>query len=317
MNPSDYMSIRVSTLRGDLPIPFDAYVRVAGKFILYCRKGDSFEGERLARLQKKKLDRMYIPNTDKQSYRDYLSRNVTQAYESNLDKPIQIRTEIIQGALQATVEEVLDEPGNPGFYVALKDSVRQFADFLMTEQESVACLLSIPNAYCNYAQHGINVAALALGIAHKTGLTKAKAPLIDAFLVGCTIHDIAHHRSNLQVDRPVNQLNPQERSSYLKHPTEGARILKDLAHVDQITLSVVLQHEERVDGSGFPKKTTGNQLDPLVTAAAVANFYDRMTSWEHIDHKEALTKILIDGVGSLPLDQLKALQAELKFRNVV
>jgi hypothetical protein len=50
MSEGEFTSVRVSTLRGDLRIPFDVYVKVAGKFILYCRSGSSFEGVRLERL---------------------------------------------------------------------------------------------------------------------------------------------------------------------------------------------------------------------------------------------------------------------------
>ena len=60
MSANQYVPIRVSTLRGNLKIPFDAYVSVASKHILFCRKGDSFGGDRLDRLKKKKLKIMFI-----------------------------------------------------------------------------------------------------------------------------------------------------------------------------------------------------------------------------------------------------------------
>ena len=50
MDATEFLPIRVSTLRGDLKIPFSAYVKVAGKHICFCREGDSFEGdERVSR----------------------------------------------------------------------------------------------------------------------------------------------------------------------------------------------------------------------------------------------------------------------------
>ena len=51
----DYVSIRVSTLRGDQKIDFNAYIKINEKMVLYLRRGDSFEGERLLRLKEKKL----------------------------------------------------------------------------------------------------------------------------------------------------------------------------------------------------------------------------------------------------------------------
>lgn len=59
MSATDYLPIRVSTLRGDLQISFDTYVLINQKYILFCRKGDSFEGERLSRLKKKNSENVH------------------------------------------------------------------------------------------------------------------------------------------------------------------------------------------------------------------------------------------------------------------
>ena len=56
----DYTTIRVSTLRGDQKINFDAYLKIGEKMVLYVRQGDSFEGDRLKRLKEKKLKKMFI-----------------------------------------------------------------------------------------------------------------------------------------------------------------------------------------------------------------------------------------------------------------
>ena len=49
-----YISFSVSTLRGDQKIDFNAYVRINEKYVLYVRRGDSFEGSRLLKLKEKK-----------------------------------------------------------------------------------------------------------------------------------------------------------------------------------------------------------------------------------------------------------------------
>ena len=53
-----YVPIRVSVLRGDQKIGFDAFLEVNSKYILYLRKGDSFEGARLDRLKEKKVKKI-------------------------------------------------------------------------------------------------------------------------------------------------------------------------------------------------------------------------------------------------------------------
>ena len=58
----DYVSIRVSTLRGDQKIEFNAYLKINEKMVLYLRQGDSFEGDRLKRLKEKKLRKRLLQN---------------------------------------------------------------------------------------------------------------------------------------------------------------------------------------------------------------------------------------------------------------
>src|ERR1700682_5240686 len=96
MADKEFTAIRVATLRGDIQIPFDVYVPVAVKYILYCRAGSSFEGKRLDRLKAKKLKKMYLRPEDQIPYSQYLEQSIDQAY-SKSDKAIELGAEVIQG----------------------------------------------------------------------------------------------------------------------------------------------------------------------------------------------------------------------------
>ena len=133
MEAKDFIPIRVSTLRGDLKIDFDAYVKVAGKYILYCRQGDSFEGDRLKRLKSKKLKKMYIRLEEEDLYRGYMSQSIDMAYNNSPERSLKIRAEIIQGAQQAVAEDLMEDPESEAFYEVAKNSSGRFADFIKNE----------------------------------------------------------------------------------------------------------------------------------------------------------------------------------------
>src|SRR5690349_17545295 len=120
----EYTPIRVSTLRGDIKIPFDVFVRVAGKYILYCRQGSSFEGERLARLKSKKLKQMFIRPEDEIPYAQYLEESIDSAYRGG--KSLDIRAEVIQGFQQAAAEQYMEDPNQEFFYNHIKSSMQRF-----------------------------------------------------------------------------------------------------------------------------------------------------------------------------------------------
>ena len=89
MADEKFTPIRVASLRGDIKTPFDVYIHVAGKYILYLRKGSSFEGTRLERLKAKKLKKMYISPDDEIPYKQYLEESIDKAYSSG--QPLEIR----------------------------------------------------------------------------------------------------------------------------------------------------------------------------------------------------------------------------------
>jgi HD-GYP domain-containing protein (c-di-GMP phosphodiesterase class II) len=67
-----------------------------------------------------------------------------------------------------------------------------------------------------------------------------------------------------------------------------------------------------MDGSGFPKKLTGDDVDPMVLVVGAANAYDRFTTFQGLNPKGALKALLIDKVGAYPLKDLQTLQNILK-----
>lgn len=311
---ADFTSIRVTTLRGDTKIPFSVHVRVAGKYILYCRSGDSFEGERLARLRAKKLRKMYVKKVDEIPYKQYLEDNINGAYDNRDGKSLSIRAEIIQGFQQAEVESFLEDTLDEFSYQHLRSSVQRFSEFIEREPHALKALLEIPNIDMSISHHSVNVAALAVALAIELSL-KQGLPL-HLLALGCMLHDAEHFISGLEVTKPLASFNAKELAIYKEHPLKGAHRLQGATFLDQQVMSVITQHEETVDGSGFPKGLFEKQMDPSVLVAGLANAYERYLSYEEKTPKEALKQVLIAKMGQYPLSHMQALQSILKTQGL-
>ncbi|MFN9068336.1 MAG: hypothetical protein ACK5V3_13970, partial [Bdellovibrionales bacterium] len=170
----DYISVRISTLRGDQKISFDTYVKINDKMILYLRKGDSFEGGRLSRLKEKKLKKMFIQPGDEGYYREYMQKNIEMAYDNKSGKDIQTRSEIIQGEQQANTEEVFDRPENVEAYLSAKDTSAKYVQFLMSNHDAVKAVMKIENNDKSISHHGVTVATLSVALASKLGISDPK-----------------------------------------------------------------------------------------------------------------------------------------------
>ena len=305
----DYVSIRVSTIRGEQQIDFNAYVKINDKMILYLRRGDSFEGERLKRLKDKKLRKMYILTEEEGNYRQYLQRNIESAYDSKSSVDMQSRAEIIQGAQQNNTEEVFENPESVESYTSAKDAAGKYVDFLMTNSTALNAVMNIENVDKNIAHHGVTVATLSIALAQKMGLQDPKKSQL--LTLGALLHDYGHHGENINLIQPVKAMSPADLQLWNTHPQRGAEKVQDKKHFDQIVLNIIAQHEEGVDGTG-PKGLFEKDLDPLSVIVSSANAIDRLITFEGVPKSEAAKKLTISQVGRHPLDQIQHLGEILK-----
>lgn len=303
-----YTSIRISVLRGDQKIGFDAFVQIGEKHILYCRKGDSFEGERLKRLKAKKLKKLFIREEDEQAYREYMAKNIEQAYDKSSSVSLDNRAEIVQGLQQSAAEAVFEDPSDQAAYEAAKEGSQKFIDFLAAEDKAVKAMLSLENADQSLSHHGVTVAALAVEIAKATGYPDPKNfPLM---ALGGLLHDIGHYISGQNVSRSLKEFSAEEMTVYKTHPAEGAKKIKDLKHMDLHVTQIIMQHEECVDGSGFPDGLLENKLNPLAIFIQSANVFDRLVTFEKVPPPEAVKRLISpEFIGRYPLPHLNALKA--------
>lgn len=310
-----YVPIRVSTLRGDKPITFNAYVRVAGKFILFCREGDSFENDRLDRLKGKKLNRMFIQTEQEQAYKTYMTENIRNAWTAAANQNIDARAQIIQGVLQGAAEDLMEDLSNDANYNVLMSAAKQFQSFVVTEEQALKALMKIQNEDNNVAAHGLNVASLSIGIAEEMKIFKEPADM-GPMIVGALLHDVEHAKNNLDRTYPAKKLSPNEYSIFSKHARDGAAKIRENHFYHPLIAKIIEQHEELLDGSGL-NRTKERDIEMIPMIVATANAYDHYLHYEGMDTKEALRAILMERMGQLSLDTMKALQNSLKKKEII
>ncbi len=306
----DYVSVRVSTLRGDQKIKFNVYVQINDKMILYIRDGDSFEGTRLKRLKEKKLKKLYISQDDESKYRDYLLVNIERAYDKQSNVDIQTRAEIIQGSQQCNVEEVFENPENAEAYNIAKESAAKYVQFLLGHSQAIRSVLNIENTDQTISHHGVNVSTYAVSLGHKLGIIDDKQTQMLA--LGGLLHDYGHSITQFVPNKLIPDMTTDELTVYKSHPELGANKLQDKKHFDQQIIQIIMKHEEYIDGTGYPHGLMEKDLDPLTQIVGTANTLDRMLVFEHVPKDEVSKKLMMTKVGKHPLPHLQHLAELIK-----
>ena len=124
------------------------------------------------------------------------------------------------------------------------------------------------------AGHEVRVAELACLIGERLGWDEnALAALRTAALV----HDVGKIAIPAEILSKPTRLTPIEFELIKAHPKAGYDILAGIAFEDHVA-DVVLQHHERLDGSGYPAGVRGADILPGARVLAVADVVEAMVS---------------------------------------
>lgn len=94
--------------------------------------------------------------------------------------------------------------------------------------------------------------------------------------LGFMLYDIGmSHISPMMVSKP-QQLTAMDQRTMREHPNKGLAIMERLGITQKEILEPASQHHERLNGSGYPNKLTGDRIGQLGRITAVADTYAAM-----------------------------------------
>lgn len=152
---------------------------------------------------------------------------------------------------------------------ALEDSV-----------QAVASTTEVRDPYT--AGHQRRVARLASAIAVEMGLPESQ---VDGIRFGCLIHDIGKLCVPAEILSRPTQLLSLELEMIRAHAQVGYEIVKDIEFPWPVA-RMILQHHERLDGSGYPSGLRGGDVITEARVLAVADVVEAMSS--HRPYRAAL-----------------------------
>jgi len=124
------------------------------------------------------------------------------------------------------------------------------------------------------AGHSAAVAVYARDIARRMGLSEREQEL--AHLCGL-VHDLGKIGLPAGLLEKPGALTLDERREMERHSVIGEEILRNVDGYGEIA-EVVRSHHERVDGTGYPDRISGEEIPLLARIIAVADAYNAMTS---------------------------------------
>ena len=196
----------------------------------------------------------------------------------------------VSGALTAANTALRSGSGMPREIVESLGGVAESMVNDLLDCPEAALALDDLNAFDDYThKHSVQVTLLGLLIARRAWQTDGwidyrghrRFDRIDDRMrklgLGLLVHDVGKLAVPPEILNKPGRLTDAEMDVMKTHAVSGVELLRP-ADLSPLSLSVVRDHHERIDGSGYPEGLFGGQVQEFPRIAAVADVYDAVTS---------------------------------------
>jgi putative nucleotidyltransferase with HDIG domain len=191
-----------------------------------------------------------------------------------LTKPFNL--DEVQIVVGRTLEKrrLLDE--NRAYQEHLEDLVaRRTRELRQSYEATLQALVTALDYRDNETQgHSSRVVEYAMLVAEAL---EVREPQLTAIRWGAILHDVGKIGIPDRVLLKPGKLSEDEWETMKKHPEMGYRMLQHIAFLEP-ALDIVFCHQERFDGTGYPRGLRGEQIPLGARIFAVVDTFDAMTS---------------------------------------
>jgi len=191
--------------------------------------------------------------------------SIYSSYANAFDKEEMPLLEELASGLAYGITTLRTRKANEQNTIILRQSLEQSI-------ETIADTVEARDPYT--AGHQRRVAELATTIAREMGLPEDQ---INGIHLAGIIHDLGKIHVPAEILSKPGKLNEIEYMLIKQHPQDGYNILKDVKFPWPIA-DIILQHHERMDGSGYPQGLKGKAILIEARIMAVADVVEAMSS---------------------------------------
>ena len=194
-----------------------------------------------------------------------------------LERRVEIRTEELARANDELNGKVLETRRSEDH---LQNSLDRLSRALEATLKAMALTLETRDLYMAGHQH--RVSELAVAIAQEMNLAWDK---VEGLRLAGIIHDIGKISTPVEILAKPVRLTKTEFQLVKDHPRVGYELIKDISFPWPVA-HIVLQHHERLDGSGYPEGLSGDAILLEARILAVADVIESLSS--HRPYRPAL-----------------------------
>ncbi|MFL0268425.1 HD-GYP domain-containing protein [Candidatus Clostridium radicumherbarum] len=153
--------------------------------------------------------------------------------------------------------------------------VEELVDYIISMGDVNKSLYDI-QTYDNYTFiHSLDTCIMASFLGISAGLNENE---LKDLAVGAILHDIGKLQISDRIIRKQGPLTEEEFVEIKKHPLYGGEILRKNVRINDNVIKAVIQHHERIDGSGYPFNLKNNEISKYGKIVCICDVYDAVSN---------------------------------------
>ncbi len=264
-----FIKVRLSSLNPNEPIPFDLYVLINQKQILYLRAGDSLSLEKLSKFGNKAPDSFYLKSGNRIDYKIYVHSQLRNDKLNAHQKAV-----ILRESSLTLVEELFESPDIERALAESKEIIAEFVELMGTEPDAMAHLIGLSSHDFYTYTHSLDVGIYSLGLAKVAGFSGED---LQEMGEGALFHDIGKRNVSVDIICKDGPLNDIEWAQMQKHPEYGLLLL-DGHEVSDAIKACCFEHHESIAGNGYPQQLSASEIHPMAKIVALTDTFDALTT---------------------------------------
>ena len=151
-------------------------------------------------------------------------------------------------------------------------------------KDALSCLTMIKNTDKYLLEHSINCSVLSGIFCKFLGYDR---DIIEQVSLGTLLMDVGMSALPEEIRNNVDEFTQDDWEVMKTHVEMGVDLVEQCGEISDLSLRIIQEHHERIDGSGYPRGLSGDQISEFSQIAAIVDAYDAMTS--NRSHKNSIT----------------------------
>lgn len=248
-------------------------VNASHKYVLFCRGNELLTGERKKELIEQNIKKLFIRTRDFGRYFKYQEKNLKNIL-TDRQRSSEEKSQAVYHVAKNLAIELVDNPRSGTNLGRVTRWVDNTIGYILNDENAFSSLIKVTSHdYYTYT-HSVNLSVLGLLFGKHISLNSHG---LNCLGTGMLLHDLGKIEIPLEILNKPGRLSMDEFETIKKHPETGIKLLED-EKIEEESLTVVIQHHENYDGTGYPNGIGGDDIHLFGRIARIIDVYDAMTT---------------------------------------